>query len=55
MEAVKDKLSKKYLRSYKKYCIADLQRSLRRSIEARAKAELRVIMLIEVLRVRLEE
>ena len=52
---IKKKLSQKYLRSYKKYCIADLQRSLRRSIEARSKAELRVIMLIEVLKVRLEE
>lgn len=49
------KLSKRYLKSYKKYCIADLQRSLRRSIEARSRAELRVIMLIEVLKVRLEE
>lgn len=49
------KLGKRYLKSYKKYCIADLQRSLRRSIEARSRAELRVIMLIEVLKVRLEE
>lgn len=48
-------LSKKYLKSYKKYCIADLQRSLRRTIQARDKAELRIMMLVEVLKVRLEE
>lgn len=55
MELINKKLSKKYFKSYKKYCIADLQRSLHRSLVARSRAELRVIMLMEVLRMRLEE
>jgi hypothetical protein len=48
-------LPKKYLDSYKKYCMADLQRSLQRTMKARDKAELRIVTLLEVLRIRIME
>lgn len=49
---MKKNLGDKYLNSYSRYCIADLQRSLQRSISARNKAELRIVTLIEVLKER---